>query len=109
VCTVGATSINDTMPYWSNYGSGIDVLAPGVDIASLRPDGGIAVHEGTSMATPHVAGLGAYLLGLEGGGTAGLCQKIADMGLNGVISNIKAGTPNTLINNGALNGEAHRR
>ncbi|KAJ4991918.1 subtilase [Stagonosporopsis vannaccii] len=109
VCTVGATSTNDSMPYWSNWGSGVDVLAPGVDVTSLSPDGGVAVQEGTSMATPHVSGLAAYLLGLQGGDTQGLCEKIANMGLDGVISDVKTGTPNTLINNGALDARAHKR
>lgn len=102
VCTVGASSMNDTMPSWSNYGSSIDVLAPGTNITSLNNDGGTAMHDGTSMATPHVAGLAAYLLGLQGGGTEVLCERIANMGLQGVVKNVRKGTKNVLINNGAL-------
>lgn len=102
VCTVGATSMNDSMPLWSNYGTFIDVLAPGVNITSLNSDGTTAVHDGTSMATPHVTGLAAYLLGLQGGGTKGLCEKIAEMGTQDVVKNVRKGTVNTLINNGAL-------
>ena len=102
VCTVGATSMNDTMTSWSNYGSLVDVLAPGANITSLNNDGGTAMHDGTSMASPHVAGLAAYLLGLEGGSTKGLCEKIAKMGLQGVVRNVRQGTVNTLSNNGAL-------
>lgn len=101
-CTVGATSMNDTMTSWSNYGSLVDVLAPGANITSLSNDGTTAMHDGTSMASPHVAGLAAYLLGLEGGGTKALCQKIASMGMNGVIKNVRKGTVNALINNGAI-------
>ncbi|KAF9700553.1 hypothetical protein EKO04_001628 [Ascochyta lentis] len=106
VCTVGATSMNDTMTSWSNYGSVVDVLAPGANITSLSNDGTTAMHDGTSMATPHVAGLAAYLLGLEGGpgGTNGLCEKIASMGLQGVVKNVRLGTANTLINNGVKKG-----
>ncbi|KAF2626160.1 subtilisin-like protease [Macroventuria anomochaeta] len=106
VCTVGATSMNDTMTSWSNYGSLVDVLAPGANITSLNNDGGTAMHDGTSMASPHVAGLAAYLLGLEGGSTKGLCEKIAKMGLQGVVRNVREGTVNTLSNNGALSAKS---
>ncbi|KAJ8118783.1 hypothetical protein OPT61_g310 [Boeremia exigua] len=109
VCTVGATAMNDSMPYWSNYGSLVDVLAPGANITSLSNDGGIAMHDGTSMATPHVVGLAAYLLGLEGGGTRGLCERIAELGLKGVVKEVRKGTVNTLINNGALSGGYSKR
>lgn len=108
VCTVGATAINDTMPEWSNNGPGVDVLAPGVTITSLNSDGGTATHEGTSMASPHVAGLAAYLLGLGRVGTQGLCETIAEMGVQGVISDVVEGTVNLLINNGALSGDASK-
>jgi subtilisin family serine protease len=96
--------MNDSMPLWSNYGSFVDVLAPGANITSLSNDGTTAVHDGTSMASPHVAGLAAYLLGLEKSGTRGLCEKIAKMGLQGVVKGVRRGTVNTLINNGALRG-----
>lgn len=109
VCTVGATSRNDSMPYWSNYGSFIDVLAPGANITSLNNDGGIAEHSGTSMATPHVTGLAAYLLALRGGDTSDLCDRIAKLGQNGVVKNIRNGTVNVLANNGALSSYPTRQ
>jgi cerevisin len=109
VCTVGTTARNDSMPYWSNYGSFVDVLAPGANITSLNNDGGIAEHSGTSMATPHVTGLAAYLLALQGGTTKGLCERIANLGLKGVVKNIQKDTVNVLANNGALDGYPVRR
>jgi len=90
------------MTSWSNSGPLVDILAPGVRITSLGIDGGTKEDDGTSMATPHVTGLAAYLLSLQGGGTNGLCERIAGMGTKDVVKNVKQGTVNTLINNGAL-------
>ncbi|KAF3050137.1 hypothetical protein E8E11_009390 [Didymella keratinophila] len=109
VCTVGANAKNDSMPYWSNWGSLVDVFAPGVNITSLDNMGGTTDHSGTSMATPHVTGLAAYLLALQGGTTKGLCERIARLGLNGVVKSVPKGTPNVLANNCALAGYPIRR
>ncbi|GAA0840901.1 S8 family serine peptidase [Streptosporangium amethystogenes subsp. fukuiense] len=54
--TVGATGDDDTIPYWSNYGSVLDLFAPGLDIDSAVPGGGHQVYSGTSMSTPFVTG-----------------------------------------------------
>lgn len=85
------------------------MLAPGANITSLNNDSGIAMHSGTSMATPHVTGLAAYLLVLQGGDTSDLCDRIVNFGLNGVVKNVKQGTVNVLANNGALSAYPYRR
>ncbi|MEP7220767.1 MAG: S8 family serine peptidase, partial [Bacteroidota bacterium] len=57
VYTVSAFDINGDMASFSNYGSAVDVSAPGVRILSTRVGGGTVYMSGTSMAAPHVAGL----------------------------------------------------
>lgn len=60
---VAATDQEDRQASFSNFGNWIDVAAPGVRILSTLPGGGYGYKSGTSMSTPHVAGLAGVLAG----------------------------------------------
>ncbi len=61
VVSVAATDGNDALASFSNYGSAVDLTAPGVSILSTLPGNAYGYKSGTSMATPHVAGVAALL------------------------------------------------
>ncbi|KAF9645403.1 hypothetical protein BDM02DRAFT_3120303 [Thelephora ganbajun] len=64
--TVGASTLGDERAYFSNHGECVDVFAPGLNILSTWIGSETATNtiSGTSMASPHTAGLLAYLLSL---------------------------------------------
>lgn len=64
--TVGASTLGDERAYFSNYGPCVDVFAPGLNIKSTYKGSrkATAILSGTSMASPHTAGLLAYLLSI---------------------------------------------
>ncbi|KAI1743572.1 subtilisin-like protease PR1K [Xylaria scruposa] len=100
VCTVGATDKTDALSYFSNFGKLVDVLAPGSDIESTWPGGRTNTISGTSMASPHVAGIGAYFLGLGAASPEDLCDYIASQAQTGAISGVPSGTTDAIIQNG---------
>ena len=65
--TVGASTLADERAYFSNYGKCNDIFAPGLNILSTWIGSKYAVNtiSGTSMASPHIAGLLAYMLSLQ--------------------------------------------
>ena len=65
--TVGASTLADERAYFSNYGKCNDIFAPGLNIVStwIGSDTAVNTISGTSMASPHIAGLLAYFLSLQ--------------------------------------------
>ncbi len=61
VMGVGATTSSDSRWSKSNYGSAVDIYAPGSNVLTTEEDGSYATHSGTSDATPHIAGLAALI------------------------------------------------
>lgn len=97
--TVGASSIYDVMAGFSNTGSCVDIIAPGVDIlgADYTGNSKYKTLSGTSMATPHVSGIMAQLL--EKNGCADIQTSIDELlkySSKGVLKSIPVGTPNIL-------------
>ncbi|KAI9158117.1 Cuticle-degrading protease [Paramyrothecium foliicola] len=98
-CTVGATDVNDRVASFSNYGNLLDIYAPGVDVLSIAPGGRTATLSGTSMASPHIAGLAAYYLGTGAATASNMCNYIRSQALSGVITGVPSGTANLLAQN----------
>jgi subtilisin family serine protease len=70
IMTVAATDSADKEASWSNYGSCVDIWAPGVSILSTKRGGGTTTKSGTSMASPHAGGAGALYLSTNTGASA---------------------------------------
>ncbi|MEI7845363.1 MAG: S8 family serine peptidase [Chloroflexota bacterium] len=70
VIAVGATDEQNNRAYFSSYGKQLDLVAPGDSIISLDLWGDYTNMSGTSMASPHVAGLAAILVSLPGNSSA---------------------------------------
>ncbi|KAL0951221.1 hypothetical protein HGRIS_007942 [Hohenbuehelia grisea] len=97
--TVGASTIADARASFSNFGSVVDVFAPGQDVISSWIGSSTATNRisGTSMATPHISGLAAYLISLNGNQSpAALSTTIKSLSLKGVLTGIPSGTLNDL-------------
>lgn len=101
--TVGATGPGNVRTAFSNYGPAVDIFAPGSNIVSAWIPGRNDVNtlSGTSMASPHVAGIAATLISKEGlSGAQSVRGRIMQLGKKGVVGNAGKGSRNLLAWNG---------
>jgi serine protease len=100
--TVGASSAGDALALFSNVGSCVDIIAPGQSIrsASSIDDTTSVIKTGTSMASPHVAGVAAlYLATYPSASPAQVASAIVAAATPNVLVGVPAGTANVLLNN----------
>jgi subtilisin family serine protease len=104
--TVGATDQSDSRAYFSNYGSCVDIFAPGVQITSdsYKSDTASPVMmSGTSMATPHVVGAAALVLGANPTYTAAQVRNaLVGNADSNAVGAPGTGSPNKLLYTGWL-------
>jgi subtilisin family serine protease len=103
VTTVGATTKTTARATYSNYGSCVDLYAPGSSITSTWSNGSTNTISGTSMASPHVAGVAALYKATYGDASqATIDAWLKNNATNNAVTSNPSGTPNKLLNKGAL-------
>ncbi|MGW4833114.1 S8 family peptidase [Amycolatopsis japonica] len=98
--TVAAADRTDRRASFSNYGSVVDLFAPGVSITSAWKDNDTATYtgNGTSFAAPHVAGAAALYLSTHTGATAAqVAQALISASTPGKVTNPGSGSPNRTL------------
>jgi subtilisin family serine protease len=101
------TKTYDTQASYSNFGPCVDLYAPGSAILSTfnASDTATSVYSGTSMASPHVAGVAAlYLSAYPTATPAQVMSAIVGGATPNVITNASAGTPNLLLSSNIIGG-----
>jgi subtilisin family serine protease len=98
--TVGSTTSSDARSSFSNWGSCVDIFAPGSSITSTWATSTTATNtiDGTSMASPHVAGVAAlYLQGNPSASAATVANAIISTSTLGKVTSPGTGSPNRLL------------
>lgn len=114
IISVGASNIEDEVAYFSNSGPTVDVYAPGVTTYSsyYNSDTAYAIASGTSMATPHISGLLAYLLAADPSlnDPATLKARVVSLAVTGYLTageaDVTAGGSLIIANNGETGSSA---
>lgn len=97
--TVGATTSSDARASYSNFGTCVDVFAPGSNITSAWHTSTTAINtiSGTSMASPHVAGIAALALNANPSATpAAVAQFVLNNTAPNRLTSLGSGSPNKL-------------
>src|SRR5699024_7149874 len=103
VFTTAASDKNDEHAEFSNFGEKVNGYAPGVDIVSDAPGGDSDTLSGTSMASPHVAGVGALFLGAnDGAAPADVVSGLEQQASKDVIQKAPEGTVPDMLQIGDL-------
>ena len=99
--TVAASSQNDTWPSFSNFGSCVDVVAPGVALTSawIGSSSGVAGSSGTSMSAAVVSGIVATQMSYGYQTPKALSDALSAAAVKGIITGIPAATANSLLQN----------
>ncbi|MEU9374770.1 S8 family peptidase [Streptomyces sp. NPDC048255] len=98
VLTVGATDRYDQETDFSNWGTCLDIYAPGKQIISARLGGGSVALDGTSMAAPHVAGVAAlYKAEHPNALPAEVADFLDDVSTKDIVQNLSDNSPNKLL------------
>ncbi|MGH3390250.1 MAG: S8 family peptidase [Actinomadura sp.] len=98
--TVSVTDDTDTKASWGNFGTCVDIFAPGIDITSAWNTSNTATEtiSGTSMSTPHVAGAAAlYLAGHPSATPQQVRDALVANATTGVVRSPGNGSPNRLL------------
>ena len=98
--TVGSTTNTDARSSFSNFGTCVDIFAPGSNITSAWYTGNTATNtiSGTSMASPHTAGVVAlYLQGTPSATPAGVATALVDNSTLNKVTSAGTGSPNRLL------------